>query len=185
MERESTRQFILAQCARYPRLRPADLIKGLHQSTFGCGHLIRDRAAAAEFIRREAEGCAAPNGPVVEALDGGFVRFHLWGLRQYGMSPEELAARFAASAKVRCGSTGEIEARLGVLLDLAAAGALPFSGEDAEAAVADWRANGYPACHHSEQFRTAYTPAYRVLWREQLSIDLREEMGEKTAPPEG
>lgn len=185
MERERTRRFILAQCARYPRLRPADLIKGLHQSTFGCGHLIRDPAAAAEFIRREAEGCTAPNGPVVEALDGGFVRFHLWGLRQYGMSPEELAARFAASAEIRCGSVGEIEARLGVLLDLAAAVALPFSGEETEAAVAEWRALGYPACHHSEQFRAAYAPAYRVLRREQLPIDLREKMGEKAAPPEG
>lgn len=164
MDSENTRAFLLAQCARYPELRPTDLLKGLHQSTFGCGHLVNDPAAAADFIRREAEGCKPANGPVIEPLDGGFFRVHLSGLAGSGLKAEELAYLFAVSAEVACGSEEEIEARLSVLLELAKEGELPFSYEETLEAVEDWRQRGYPACHHSEQFRAAYAPAYRVLW---------------------
>lgn len=168
MDAEKTRAFLLAQCARYPKLRPADLLKGLHQSTFGCGHLVRDASAAADFVRREAADCTRPNGPVVEELDGGFVRLHLWALGQWNMTPEDLAERFARSAEIVCGSSEEIEARLAVLLKLAEEGVLPFGREELTAEIGDWRKRGYPACHHSEEFRAAYAPAYRVLWREYL-----------------
>ena len=168
MDTAATGAFILAQCARYPGLQPTDLLKGLHQSTFGCGHLVRDASAAADFIRREAEGCTRPNGPVLEELDGGFVRLHLWALGEWNVTPEELAERFARSAAIVCGSKAEIEGRLTVLLTLAEEGALPFGYEETAQAVAVWREKGYPACHHSEEFRAAYTPAYRVLWREYL-----------------
>ena len=160
-----TREFILTHCARYPALRPGDLIKALHQSTFGCGHLVRDPSAAAEFIRTEAAGCVRGISPEVEALDGDFVRVHLWALAENKVTPEALAERFAASAAVECGSGEEIEERLGVLLELAEEGKLPFPLEEAEEAVTIWRQRGYPACHHSEQFRAAYAPAYRVLLR--------------------
>lgn len=168
MDQTAVRAFLLAQCARYPQLRPADLLKALHQSTFGCGHLVRDPSAAADFIRREAAGCAKPNGPVVEELPGGFVRVHLWALEEWGLSPEELAERFAASAAIVCGSVKEMEGRLAVLLELAHEGALPFGYEETARAAEDWRSRGYPACHHSEEFRRAYAPAYRVLWKAYL-----------------
>lgn len=164
VERESTRAFLLAQCARYPELRPEDLLKGLYQSTFGCGHLVGDPSAAAEYIRREAASCAPVSGPVLEPLDGGFFRLHLWGLSGSGLTAEELAYLFAASAEVPCGGAEEIGGRLEVLLELAEEGALPFSPAETARAVELWRKSGYPACHHSEQFRRAYAPAYRVLW---------------------
>ena len=101
----------------------------------------------------------------MEALDGDFVRVHLWALAENKVTPEALAERFAASAAVECGSGEEMEKRLGVLLELAGEGKLPFPLEEAEEAVTIWRQQGYPACHHSEQFRAAYAPAYRVLLR--------------------
>lgn len=163
---ERTKAFLLAHCARYPALRPADLLKALHQSTFGCGHLVKDPSAAAEFIREEAKGCEKGVAPAVEALDGGFVRVHLWALEEYGVTAEELAGAFAASAALICGSKEEIEGRLAVLLELAKLGELPVSYEETALAVERWREKGYPACHHSEEFRGAYAPAYRVLWSE-------------------
>ncbi len=162
---KQTKAFILDHCARYPALTPADLLKALHQSTFGPGHLVRDPSAAADFVRREAEGCVRGAAPAVEALDGNFVRLHLWALGEYGISPEAVAEGFAASAKP-CGSAEEMEARLTAALELAAAGELPFGYEETRQAVEEWRALGYPACHHSERFRAAYAPAYRVLLRE-------------------
>ena len=43
---------------RFPRLQPQDVLKFLHQSTFGCGHLIASPTAAAAYIRQEMEQCA-------------------------------------------------------------------------------------------------------------------------------
>lgn len=163
---EATRVFLRAHCARYPALRPADLLKALHQSTFGCGHLVKDHSAAAEFIREEAKSCRRGETPAVEELDGGFVRVHLWALEESGVTAEELADAFAASAALVCGSEEEIETRLAVLLELARQEALPVSYEETALAVDRWREQGYPACHHSEEFRAAYAPAYRVLWSE-------------------
>ena len=51
----SAREFLLDQWARHPASRLQDLRKALYQSTFGCGHLVDDPSAAADWIRREAE----------------------------------------------------------------------------------------------------------------------------------
>lgn len=45
---QTATEWILSHCRRYPALRPADVLKGLHQSVFGCGHLITDKAARCE-----------------------------------------------------------------------------------------------------------------------------------------
>ena len=58
----ATRAFLLEHCRRYPELRLRDVFKALHQSTFGCGHLIDDPSAAAEYIRRKRT--AAPSAVV-------------------------------------------------------------------------------------------------------------------------
>ena len=52
---KATMAYLLDQCERYPALEPADLLKGLHQSVFGCGHFVTDRAAGLALLRRELE----------------------------------------------------------------------------------------------------------------------------------
>ena len=56
-----------------------------------------------------------------------------------------------------------MEDRLAVLMGLIREGTLPFDPAAAAAEIAAWRAAGFPACHHSEDYRNAYHPAYRVL----------------------
>ena len=50
----STTAYLLDQCGRYPALRPEDLLKALHQSVFGCGHFVTDRAAGPAPDRRSS-----------------------------------------------------------------------------------------------------------------------------------
>lgn len=61
--------------------------------------------------------------------------------------------------------TAALEARLDVLRALLAEGALPYNAAEAEAELARWQMAGYPACHHSADYRAAHHPAYRVLHR--------------------
>ena len=156
----SAREFLLDQWARHPASRLQDLRKALYQSTFGCGHLVDDPSAAADWIRREAE--YAPDCRKIEPLDGPWCRVPL-GILSEGLTPETLAAAFAHSAAVPGEDIPALEDRLAVLMGLIREGTLPFDPAAAAAEIAAWRAAGFPACHHSEDYRNAYHPAYRVL----------------------
>ena len=156
---QDTKQFFLEQCARYPALRPGDLLKALHQSVFGCGHFVTDEAAGLTYLREELPKAACAE---IEPLDGGFCRVHLGVLKETGLAAETLFRLFALSAETPCGTQAELEEKLADLLELAAEGRLPFSCEEAAAAAEEWRRDGFPACHHSPAFRAAYAPAYRV-----------------------
>ena len=157
----ATRTAILDQCARYPALTARDLLKFLHQSTFGCGHLV-ESGSGLDALITEAAACSPRAG--AEPLDGDFCRVHLGTLSQ-GLSPETLWRAFFLSAQSPCGTAEELEGRIAVLLSLAQEGLLPCSVQDLTDAVSLWRAARFPMQRHSEAFRAAYAPAYRVVHR--------------------
>lgn len=159
----TTKEAILDQCARYPALTARDLLKFLHQSTFGPAHLVTDEAVGLERLAAEAAARSASPGP--EPLDGGFFRFHLG---PSPLSPGTLWQCFRLSSLAPRGTVEDLEARLTAALDLAGEGRLPFSREALFSETEAWRAQGFPAQRHSEAFRSAYAPAYRVLHRDYL-----------------
>jgi len=98
-------------------------------------------------------------------LDGPFVRVHLDTVEK-GLSPETLGKLFVLSSKKESGSLPALNEKLEALPLLAANGQIPFAKQDILAAIVRWREAGFPACHHSEQFRKRYHPAYRVIAEE-------------------
>ena len=152
----TTKEHILTHCARYPRLQSRDLLKFLHQSTFGPGHMVSENGL--DFLRQEA---AERTGGGVEPLDGDFCRFHLGDL----LSPETLWQCFRLSALLPAGTVEDLERRLACAMALAEEGLLPFSQAQLAAAIDEWRSAGFPAQHHTDAFRAAYAPAYRVVHR--------------------
>lgn len=163
---EETKVFLLDHIRRYPKLRPQDLLKALHQSVFGCGHFITDEASAFEFLRQESE---APAPSVeIEPLDGDYCRVPLGYLRHTGLSQETLFRLFVLSAEVPDVSTTGLEEKLAALTELAEANLLPFPAAEMRAAISQWRNEGFPLCRHSQAFRDAYRPTYRVIRKEFL-----------------
>ena len=167
MDIATTRDSIAAHCARYPALQPTDLMKYLHQSVFGCGHLIADPSAVAEWVEREAVSCVRSG---IEPLSGGFCRVHLGTLRELGVTPQSFARLFALSARKEGGTTALLEEHLDAALDMAQENLLPFSCDELRQAVDRWSDAGYEARHHSPAFRDAYAPAYRVLHRSHAAL---------------
>ncbi len=161
MSPASTEQFLLEQYTGHPASQLQDLRKALYQSVFGCGHLITDTSAAAEGIWKEAVE-AGPCSREVETLDGPWSRVHL-GVLADGLTPETLACIFARSAAMPHGGADTLQEKLTILRRLIRSGALPYSPSEAEEELDDWQKNGFPACRHSEEYRAAYRPAYRVL----------------------
>ena len=144
-----------------------DLYKFLHQAVFGPAHAVPDRAAAAGFLERELTTLGAPlaSEPSCEMLGGGpaLVRVNLRPFVAAGGDPQSLIDAFVNAANRPRGGP-ELMSQvldLGVRW-LRCAGRGELSSELAEFAV-EMAAEGYPAVHHSELYREAYLPAYRVV----------------------
>ena len=159
-----TMEFLRLQCETYPQLQPEDLLKGLHQSVFGCGHFVSEQAE--EYLRKELEGLEGSVGPEVEPLPGDFCRVHLRYLEKYGLAAKTLFRLFWLSGIEQTGNAAQIEEKLEVLLRMASAQQLPMAYGEVRGLVDEWRKAGYPACHHSDRFRRIYKPAYRVIRKE-------------------
>ena len=164
-----TRSFLLAHVSAYSKAGLTDLFKALYQSAFGCEHLVADPSAAEAYIASEAKQARPHAGEVVEPLDGPYVRVHLDILKR-GLSARTLSRLFALSAEHRAGAQTELTKKLAVLTDMIHQGELPFDVFKAEQAIAAWRAAGFPPCHHSETFRQAYAPAYRLMKAEYVPL---------------
>lgn len=169
-ERNATIEFIMTQCKRWPAIRPQDLLKALHQSVFGCGHLVTDETGCLAQIEQELTTCFSGNGPELEPLDGEFCRLYMRYLKRSGLSPKTLCRLFVLSAEKSDGSVETLEKKLSILLELAETENLPFSSIEASEAIVQWRAMGYPPCRHSREFRAAYAPAYRVVSQEYMWV---------------
>ena len=164
-KREETGAALIRHCEKYPELQIHDLFKYLYQSAFGCEHLVSSPEAAEDYIRKEAEQSVSSTGEMKEALDGDYCRVHLDYVKN-GLSAGTLAKLFYRSAGHVKDGKERLEEKLSVLLETAEEGRIPFGREAVEEAILRWREEGYPACHHSEAFRAAYAPAYRLIKKE-------------------
>lgn len=189
--REETKKALRQHCERYPKLQVTDLFKFLYQSSFGCEHLVSDIASAKAYIEKEAESACPTVGEPVEPLDGDYCRVHLEYLRK-GLCADTFATLFVLSAEHVEDGKARLEEKLDLLLEMAQAGELPFSETEVEKALEKWRGEGYPACHHSEVFRAAYAPAYRLMKQEYVrflplfaELDCRLRQGGVTLAIEG
>ncbi len=190
-KREATKRALVEHYKKYPKLRLQDLFKYMFQSAFGCEHLISSPEAAKEYIRKEAEQCASAAEAYAESLDGDYCRVHLGYIRE-GLHPGTLAKLFFLSAGHVEDGRERLEEKIAALVEAVEEGLLPFSMEVVTDAVEKWREAGYPACHHSEAFRVAYAPAYRLMRKEYalflplfLRIDRMLQAGPVTLAVEG
>jgi len=158
------KELLLRHLRRYPAMRIQDMVKLLHQSEFAGGHMIAD---AAESLRRLEEECRSlPPGDAAEAFEdigGGLCRLHLRELPALGVSPATANRLFVATAAAAKGSPERFAEKLDEFLALCRCGALPFDADEAEAYIRAYREQGCPPVSHSDAYRAAYKPAYRVV----------------------
>lgn len=190
-KKEITKRALAEHYKKYPKLQVQDLMKYMFQSSFGCEHLIACPEAAEEYIKKEAEQCGTLTEAYTEPLAGDYCRVHLGYIRE-GLNPATLAKLFFLSAgHVEVGRE-RLEEKIAALMEAVEEGLLPFEKATVEETIEKWREAGYPACHHSEAFRAAYAPAYRLVKKEYaaflplfLRIDRMLQHGPVTQAVEG
>lgn len=153
-------EVLRAQGARWPAMTAQDILKLLYQHSFGGGHLIRNRGEMTARLREEYLAARPVEGlPLFEPLGGGWARLNLAPARQAGLSAGLIGQMFWVSARQK--AEGEPLKGIDEWKSLAWQGAFPHCTlAQAEACLAEYQ--GGPVSH-SEAYRQAYHPAYRVV----------------------
>ena len=164
---------LLDHVRRYPEMEPTDAVKLLYQSEFGGGHLIREETACLERLQEEYRNTPQSRHlPLWEDIGSGMIRVNLGALDAAGLGADQLGRIFLRSAQTTRGSMKGFQKKLDILKALTTEGKLPFSPEELENYLRNYEAAGYPPVSHSEAYRKAYHPAYRVVDKRNFTQDL-------------
>ena len=145
--------------ARYPKMEPRDYGKLAYQSALGPEHLVPDGRGA--YARLLEEWSALPaHAPHREPEDigNGLCRFYLWDVEDKALAAQVLVKLFCLTAERHAGSHGKLQENLCVLEKLPVPGMAEW--------LCEYRAQGCTPVRHSEEYRQAYGPRYRLLKRE-------------------
>lgn len=159
---EELRSVLIAHARRYPLMQPTDAVKLIYQNEFGGGHLIRDEAAFFSYLRREYDSIQKdPTLPLSEEIGNGILRVHLAAVKPEDLT--QLGNAFIRSAARHHGTKDRFLQKLAVLRRLTAEGHFGFGEEALEGYLSEYIRAGCPMVSHSEEYRRAYAPAYRVV----------------------
>ena len=141
------------------------MVKLVYQSEFAGGHLIADNEQSEKRIAEERRTANAVGAPLFafENIGEGLYRLHLNAPEASGFSDATINRFFINTAAVVRGDTARFEQKLAVLMQCCREGLLPFDVDESVDYIASLKAAGYPPVSHSEAYREAYHPAYRVV----------------------
>ena len=160
---------------KYPLWKAEDLYKLACQAAMGNEHAITDEAGVRRWMERElSEMGEGPDEPLLESIspDGAVVRIHLRPLVNTKLNPEIVLQAFLDSAKFFRGSKENLEQYLNCALEVSSKGQIALPIEQLAVFFDQMRDLGFPAVHHSQAFELAYRPAYRVVARAALPMEV-------------
>ena len=153
-------RIVAEQLTLHPSMQPRDLCKLCYQAAHGGEHLLKDVAAARQYLQEEFAAVAAKGTlPLIEPISARFARVNIAPWKAEGRDVEELFALFINGKA----EEDDIEE----YLDVAALIWEQSGREKAELAdfLAKYREAGCPSLHHSQSYREQERPAYRVIAR--------------------
>ena len=156
---------ILARHAeKYPLMRPCDAVKLIYQSEFLGGHMIKSPEQSLLRLTEEFEQTEkTPGAQLCESIGNGVMRINLAALDTEKYPLAELNRVFCESANLCRGSLDGFLKKLNVLVSELPRLGFGFTAKELDEYLLKYREAGYPAVSHSEEYRQAYKPAYRVV----------------------
>lgn len=159
---DELRRILAENAEKYPLMQPQDAVKLIYQNEFGSGHMIRDVESCLDWLRHEYLATKHdPTLPLYEPIGNRIYRVNLAALESEDVEPLGMAfLRTAAECK---GNLVNFLLKLDVLIDLAKKHTLSFTYDELETYLSAYAHAGYPAVSHSQIYRQAYSPAYRIV----------------------
>lgn len=162
---------LLAHSKKYPLMQPCDAVKLCFQNEFGGGHLIKNRKLAFECLEKEfAQVSSIPCANLYDEIGNGIIRVNLAPFEIRSESLVRLFDFFCASAEEIHGSVASFEEKLKELLKISKEGYFSFENAELLRYFSEYKKQGYPPVSHSEIYRKAYFPAYRIVLKKYLQL---------------
>lgn len=167
----SIKALLVKHYSLYPRMQIQDMIKLIHQNEFAGGHLIKNEDDSLRKLQDEWH-CIEQIPPnkkihsgIFEDIGNNLCRLHLTALKHYNynISLSTINRFFINTADSIHGSIKGFEEKLDEFRQCCKEGQLPYPLEELEAYLCSYKKKGYPAVSHSEIYREAYSPAYRIV----------------------
>lgn len=161
---ETLEQILRRHARKYPMMQPTDAVKLIYQNVFGGGHLIRDPEACRNALQREYENTPQEqHAPLLESIGNGLARVMLNAVDANDYSIRQLGDDFIRSSEKHQGNLNGFLMKLEILRKVTASGVFGFTLEELDGYLEAYKEAGYPMVSHSEAYRQAYKPAYRIV----------------------
>ncbi len=168
---DELKNIILSHLEKYPQMELQDFVKLICQNEFADGHMAGDAGKSLILIKQEMmEANPAVGEKLFFPIGNGLFRLNLGVAKLQGIPAEAIYDAFLKTACANRGEMKSFDEKLGVLSRLAGEGSLPFSEEDLRIWLSDYRRQGCPSVGHSEKYRLAYHPHYRITARGSLQL---------------
>lgn len=164
-------EILKEHAEKYPLMEPCDAVKLIYQNEFGGGHLITDEKKCLQRITEEYNSIEHDFSlPVTENIGNGLVRVNLHALDTSVCTLERLANSFIVSSRLHKGSKMNLLEKLyDTQIHFESIG-FRFSSEEFHKYIEEYTAMGFPLVSHSKRYKDAYSPAYRVLIGNNISL---------------
>ena len=160
------RDYLREQAELHPAMKPQDAMKMIYQASFGAEHLLEDEEAARNYLIQELEQVPATTRiPLFEDISEDMCRVNLGAWKGKGLPADWLFKIFALSASEHKNGEETFVKLLEEADDAAARGWLEFTNEEWQAYKKEYLKDGIRAVHHSDSYRKAEAPAYRLAAR--------------------
>lgn len=166
---------IARQLQDFPQTRLQDIYKSFYQSCFGAEHLITDTASVRAYLQREIIEAAADSmtNPYYEptGADGAYVRVYLRCITENLITRQQLFNAFLRSARPQRRMEDWHRCWQEVIVPAARHAGLDFSEEELAELTAASHQNS--AVRHSDDYRNAYHPHYRIVERHLFETEIK------------
>lgn len=165
----SVKQLVEHHISTKKSLAVQDVYKMIYHAHFGVEHLLTDTAGVRSYLLRELASMPSTpeNEPLVERISttNTMVRINLRPFKAQNLDPEALLQAMFASAAETKPDTFQFRREWNMFVDLVRYGFLNFPMNDVLEFSRLIEEKGIVPVHHSEAYREANHPAYRVVQR--------------------
>ena len=166
---------VTRQLQDFPQTRLQDIYKSFYQSYFGAEHLITDTTSVRAYLQREVVEAAADSiaNPYYEptGANGAYVRVYLRCITENLITELQLFDAFLRSAQPQQRMEDWYRLWQEEIVPAARNAGLCFSDEELTELTDASRRNR--AVRHSDDYRNAYHPHYRIVERSIFETEIK------------
>lgn len=173
------KNYLIDQSQKHPSMQPSDIAKMCYQSALGAEHLLLDVERARAYFNMEFDSVEPRDGEMFECLSDSVCRIDLGAWKNSGLPCKYLFKMFVASARISQDGREKLVEYIESVENFLDELNLSFSLDDWKSFLQKYREMGMPAIHHSQSYRDAEKPAYRIVDRKFTKIiDLLKKLNE-------